>query len=173
LPERNHRSFTAKRDAIAAERNRLDTTRTGSTTLSQLLRRPAITYRDLPDALPGLPDEVALQVEIALKYEGYILREEAEAQRFRQMEDKQIPDWIDYATVPSLRTEARQKLGQIRPRTLGQANRISGITPSDLSILMVSMKRGPKNPVDEDVSVCAAEENLDGPPGHSGCCGDL
>jgi tRNA uridine 5-carboxymethylaminomethyl modification enzyme len=90
------------------------------------------------------------------------------------MEDKQIPDWIDYATVPSLRTEARQKLGQIRPRTLGQANRISGITPSDLSILMVSMKRGPKSPSDEDdASVCAAEENLDGPPGHSGCCGDL
>jgi tRNA uridine 5-carboxymethylaminomethyl modification enzyme len=174
LPERNHHVFTAKRDAIASERSRLDNTRSGSTTQSQLLRRPEISYRDLPDALPSVSDEVALQVEIALKYEGYILREEAEAQRFRQMEDKQIPDWIDYATVPSLRTEARQKLGQIRPRTLGQANRISGITPSDLSILMVSMKRGPKSPSDEDdASVCAAEENLDGPPGHSGCCGDL
>jgi tRNA uridine 5-carboxymethylaminomethyl modification enzyme len=151
----------------------LDRTRSGQTTLAQLLRRPEVSYRDLPDRHSDVTDEVALQVEIALKYEGYIMREEAEAVRFRQMEDKLIPDWIDYKTVPSLRNEARQKLGEIRPRTLGQANRISGITPSDLSILMVSMKRGPQVDREEDVSVCAAEENLDGLAGHSGCCGDL
>jgi tRNA uridine 5-carboxymethylaminomethyl modification enzyme len=173
LPERNHRAFVVKRDAIAKERSRLDRTRSGQTTLAQLLRRPEVSYRDLPDRHSDVTDEVALQVEIALKYEGYIMREEAEAVRFRQMEDKLIPDWIDYKTVPSLRNEARQKLGEIRPRTLGQANRISGITPSDLSILMVSMKRGPQVDREEDVSVCAAEENLDGLAGHSGCCGDL
>ncbi len=144
--------------------------------LSQLLRRPEISYQTLPGARPDISPEVALQVEIALKYEGYIQREEAEAARFRQMEDKQIPEWMDYETVPSLRKEARQKLGQIRPRTIGQANRISGITPSDLSILLVFMKRGPgaaPSATEEDQSVCAAEENLDGPPGHTGCCGDL
>jgi tRNA uridine 5-carboxymethylaminomethyl modification enzyme len=173
LPERNHRAFVVKREAIERERSRLDRTRSGQTTLAQLLRRPEVSYKDLPDRHADVTDEVALQVEIALKYEGYILREEAEAVRFRQMEDKQIPDWIDYETVPSLRKEARQKLGEIRPRTLGQANRISGITPSDLSILMVSMKRGPRVDLEDDRSVCAAEENLEGLAGHSGCCGDF
>ena len=175
LPERNYRVFASKREAIAEERQRLDSTRQGGHLLSQLLRRPEITYQTLPGGRADLAPEVALQVEIALKYEGYIQREEAEAARFRQMEDKQIPEWMDYETVPSLRKEARQKLGQIRPRTIGQANRISGITPSDLSILLVFMKRGPAETVPsvDDQSVCAAEENLDGLPGHTGCCGDL
>lgn len=83
-----------------------------------------------------------MQVEIAVKYAGYIDRQEDEVARFRTLEDKRIPDGMDYSLVPSLRSEARQKLTKIRPGTIGQAGRISGITPADISILLVSMKRG-------------------------------
>ncbi len=173
LPARNHRRFAAKRDSITAELERLNHTREGTHTLAQLLRRPEITYRTLPKSDPDLPEDIAQQVEINLKYEGYIQREQAEVARFRTLEDKQIPSWVDYQTVPSLRHEARQKLGKIRPVTIGQANRISGVTPSDISILLIWMKRPPAKAASESVDICAAEENLDGPPGHTGCCGDL
>jgi tRNA uridine 5-carboxymethylaminomethyl modification enzyme len=172
LPDRNYQKFVSKRDAIAAETSRLNQTRSGQFTLAQLLRRPEISHRDLPGTAPGISEEVALQVEIAMKYEGYIQREETEVARFRQMEDKQIPAWLDYAAVPSLRSEARQKLSKTKPITIGQASRISGISPSDISILLIWLKRGPSIP-DESPNVCAAEENLEGPPGHSTCCGDL
>jgi tRNA uridine 5-carboxymethylaminomethyl modification enzyme len=182
LPERNHRRFATKRDAITTELERLNRTREGTHTLAQLLRRPENTYRSLPNSDPDLPEEVAQQVEINLKYEGYIQREVEEVARFRTLEDKQIPAWLDYETVPSLRHEARQKLGKIRPVTIGQASRISGVTPSDVGILLIWMKRPPTTPSDPSNSppqststeeICAAEENLDGLPGHSGCCGDL
>ena len=81
------------------------------------------------------------QIEIAVKYEGYISRQEAEVGKLKSLEEKQIPANFDYALVPSLRNEARQKLGTIRPATLGQAARISGVSPSDISILMVWLKR--------------------------------
>jgi tRNA uridine 5-carboxymethylaminomethyl modification enzyme len=83
-------------------------------------------------------------VEIALKYEGYIERQEVEVEKFKTLEDKQIPGWLDYDTIPNLRPESRQKLKKIRPVTLGQASRIAGVNPSDISILMVWMKRGPQ-----------------------------
>jgi tRNA uridine 5-carboxymethylaminomethyl modification enzyme len=142
LPERNFTKFEHKKRAIAAEIERLENTRNGSETLAQLLRRPELSYRDLPDRASALSHEVIQQVEIAVKYEGYIDRQELEVARFRQLEDKQIPANFDYNTVHSLRTEARQKLNQIRPSTLGQASRISGVSPSDISILMVWLKRG-------------------------------
>jgi tRNA uridine 5-carboxymethylaminomethyl modification enzyme len=85
-------------------------------------------------------------VETALKYAGYIERQEGEVSKLRNLEDKKIPEWLDYSSVPSLRTEARQKLNQIRPATLGQASRISGVSPSDVSLVMIWMKRGPENP---------------------------
>jgi tRNA uridine 5-carboxymethylaminomethyl modification enzyme len=87
---------------------------------------------------------VKRQVEITVKYAGYIERQEVDVARFRQMEDKQIPDWLDYSAIVGLRNEARQKLSDHLPATLGQASRISGISPSDLSLVMVHMKRGPK-----------------------------
>ena len=89
--------------------------------------------------------------------------------KFKTMEDKQIPTWIDYNQVPSLRTEARQKLGKIRPTTLGQASRISGISPADVSLLMVCMKRGPRI----DLETCAAVEHLETDADAGSCCGDL
>lgn len=142
LPERNYRKFVQKRAAIAAELDRLNRTRQGSYTLAQILRRPEVAYADLPSTVPDLPPEVVQQVEITLKYEGYIERQESEVEKLRSLEDKQIPAWLDYNSVPNLRPEARQKLLKIRPVTMGQASRISGVSPSDLSILMVWMKRG-------------------------------
>jgi tRNA uridine 5-carboxymethylaminomethyl modification enzyme len=143
LPERNFRKFEVKRAAIESELVRLDKTRSGTETLAQLLRRPEISYADLPDRNESLSAEVVQQVEIALKYEGYIARQEIEVEKMKSLEDKQIPPWLDYAKVPSLRTEARQKLIKVQPVTLGQASRISGVSPSDIGILMIWMKNGP------------------------------
>ncbi len=146
LPERNYKRFQSKIQAIATEITRLDSLRSGPVTLTQLLRRPEVNYRDLPSIDPSLSDEIIQQVEIGIKYEGYIDRQEDDVAKFKKMEEKHIPDWLDYGTVPSLRKEARQKLTQIRPGTLGQASRISGVSPADISILMVWMKRGNGTP---------------------------
>jgi tRNA uridine 5-carboxymethylaminomethyl modification enzyme len=142
LSERHYRKFEAKREAFAAELNRLEKTRNGSETLAQILRRPEIGYRDIPNANLSLSEELIQQVEIAIKYAGYISRQDAEVAKVKNLEEKQIPESFDYATVPSLRKEARQKLTQIRPATLGQASRISGVSPADIGILMVWLKRG-------------------------------
>jgi tRNA uridine 5-carboxymethylaminomethyl modification enzyme len=169
LPSRNHSKFVTKETNIAAELTRLENTHSGQVSLAQLLRRPEISYADLPDKNASLTLDEVQQVEIALKYAGYISRQEEDVQKFKTMEDKQIPPWLDYATVPSLRKEARQKLDKIRPQTLGQASRISGVTPADISLLIVWMKRGPASAS----TVCAAAEHQveEGP--HSSCCGDL
>jgi len=142
LPARNARKLEAKRAAIENELARLEKTRAGADTLAQLLRRPEMTYANLPNRNADLPEEVIQQVEIFIKYEGYIARQEIEVAKLKSLEDKQIPAWMDYAKVPSLRTEARQKLAKIQPGTLGQASRISGVSPSDIGILMVWLKQG-------------------------------
>jgi tRNA uridine 5-carboxymethylaminomethyl modification enzyme len=146
LPARNYARFVDKQRQIQLELLRLDAIRDNGTPLSQLLKRSEVSYRELPGHRTELSDEVVQQVEIALKYAGYIDRQEQEVARFKTMEDKQIPSWLDYQSVPSLRNEARQKLGKIQPKTLGQASRISGVSPADISILMVWMKRGPAAP---------------------------
>jgi tRNA uridine 5-carboxymethylaminomethyl modification enzyme len=143
LSDRNFRLFEKKRSAIEGELLRLEKTRVGGETLVQMLRRPELAYSQLPSQDAGLAPEVIQQVEIAVKYEGYIARQEVEVAKLKGLEDKQIPSWLDYAKVPSLRTEARQKLAKIQPATLGQASRISGVSPSDIGILMVWMKNGP------------------------------
>ena len=142
LPARNARKLEAKRIAIENELARLEKTRIGTDTLAQLLRRPEMTYANLPDRNAELSEEVIQQVDIFIKYEGYIARQEIEVARLKSLEDKQIPTWMDYSKVPSLRTEARQKLARIQPATLGQASRISGVSPSDIGILMVWLKQG-------------------------------
>jgi tRNA uridine 5-carboxymethylaminomethyl modification enzyme len=142
LPDRNFAKFEAKKAAIENELTRLEKTREGPDTLAQLLRRPEITYSDLPQQNRDLSAEAIQQVEIALKYEGYIARQEVEVAKMKSLEDKKIPAWMDYSKVPSLRTEARQKLTKIQPGTLGQAARISGVSPSDVGILMIWMRQG-------------------------------
>jgi tRNA uridine 5-carboxymethylaminomethyl modification enzyme len=141
LPERNYRKFAAKRAAIEAEIARLESIRDGSETLARLLRRPEINYMDLPNRDHCLSADVIQQVEILIKYNGYLNRQEVEVNKLKSFEHKHIPASFDYSTVPSLRNEARQKLTKIRPATLGQASRISGVSPADLSILMVWLKR--------------------------------
>lgn len=145
LPKMNYRSFVAKQEAIRKEIARLETTRHGSSSLAQVLRRPEVSYKDLPNRDDNLTAEVTQQIEIELKYAGYIERQEAEVEKFREMEGKRIPDWMDYNQVPSLRTEARQKLSEVRPATLGHASRISGVSPADICLVMIWMKRGPQN----------------------------
>lgn len=141
LPEHSYCKFESKRKAIVAEIERLNNTRDGNFTLSQLLRRPEQTYSQLPKRVENLPPDVIQQIEISIKYEGYIDRQEIEVNKFKQLEDKQIPVQFDYTIVPSLRPEARMKLLKIRPSTIGQASRISGVSPSDISILLVWLKR--------------------------------
>jgi len=141
LPDRNHQQYMTKMVSINNEISRLLSTYYGSNSLGKILARPEVTYRNLPNRDETLPDEVVQQVEIAIKYAGYIERQEVEVKKFKSLEDKVIPRLFDFATVPSLRLEARQKLAQIRPATIGQAARISGVSPADISILMVWLKR--------------------------------
>lgn len=140
LPDRNYRLFISKRGSIEQELARLNSARVGSETLAQKLRRPETTYSSIPQARIDLAPDVVEQVEITLKYQGYIRRQEVEVERFNSLEDRAIPAWVDYDKVHSLRKEARQKLGKIRPTTIGQASRISGVSPSDVSVLIVWLK---------------------------------
>ena len=112
-------------------------------TLANLLKRPEITYQLLapidPERKP-LPDDVIFEVEINIKYEGYIKRQQQQVQQFKKLEGRRIPEQIDYDDVPSLRIEARQKLSKIRPSNVGQASRISGVSPADISVLLVYLE---------------------------------
>ncbi|MFW6237607.1 MAG: tRNA uridine-5-carboxymethylaminomethyl(34) synthesis enzyme MnmG [Halanaerobiales bacterium] len=111
--------------------------------LSRLLRRPELDYEDLKYFDPGLPDypeDVLDQVSIQVKYKGYIERQESQIKQFKKMEDKLLPEDIDYNEMETLRKEAREKLSRIRPRSLGQASRISGVSPADISVLMVYLE---------------------------------
>ena len=113
---------------------------TSGTTLAELIRRPELSYEKLSpidEKRPVLPYDVKEQVDINIKYDGYIKRQMRQVEQFRKMEKKKIPDDIDYDEIQSLRIEARQKLKQIRPASIGQASRISGVSPADISVLLV------------------------------------
>lgn len=141
LPDRNYDQVKAKEEIINDEISRLYKTHYTTNTLAKILSRPEIAYKDLPSRNESLSSEIVQQVEITVKYAGYIKRQELEVEKFKTLEDKTIPEAFDFSTVPSLRLEARQKLCKIRPATVGQAARISGVSPADISILMVSLKR--------------------------------
>jgi tRNA uridine 5-carboxymethylaminomethyl modification enzyme len=113
------------------------------TTLEQLLRRPELTIEEVYAIASLIPPEraVAEQVQIEIKYEGYIKRQLAQIEKLEKLEATAIPEGIDYSRVPSLSNEGREKLACFRPLTLGQAARIAGVRPSDISILMVCLKR--------------------------------
>ena len=122
----------------------------GSTTLKsgasikELIRRPELNYMALapidPER-PALPEDVQEQVNINIKYEGYIRRQMSQVKQFKKMEKKRIPEDIDYEDVGSLRIEARQKLSKIRPASIGQASRISGVSPADISVLLIYLEQ--------------------------------
>ena len=108
--------------------------------LFEALKRPDASLRDLPGA-PELASDVAEQVEITIKYGGYIERQQAEIERFRRMEEHLLPEDLDYLAMDGLRIEARQKLAAARPRSLGQAARVPGVSPGDVSVLMVYLEK--------------------------------
>lgn len=158
ISDERYETFLKKMDMIDNEIKRLENTvvpprvanpllesysstpiKTGAK-LAELIRRPELSYEKLtPIDLerPELPEAVWEQAEIKLKYEGYIKRQIAEAEQFKKMESRLLPEDIDYSDVYGLRIEARQKLNKIRPKSLGQASRISGVSPADISVLII------------------------------------
>lgn len=113
--------------------------------LSELIRRPELSYdktAPLDPDRPSLNDSVREQVNVQIKYEGYLAREQKQVEHFKKLEDKLIPEELDYDKVPSLRIEARQKLKDTRPVSVGQASRILGVSPSDISVLMIYIESG-------------------------------
>jgi tRNA uridine 5-carboxymethylaminomethyl modification enzyme len=144
--------FTTKRNQIIEERRRLETTRIGRDTLAQMLRRPEITYDHLPDRNKSLPTAVKESVEIEIKYEGYINRQIIDVERTVKTNSKIVPSNFDYLSVIGLSREAKQKLATIRPLTLGQASRISGVSPADIGLLAVWIKRFPTSGNDQPLT---------------------
>lgn len=115
--------------------------------VADLLKRPELSYDDLIQFAPSndvLPRTVKEQVQIQIKYEGYIAKAIEKVERVKKMEEKRIPDWINYDAINGLATEAKQRLKFIQPETLGQASRISGVNPADMSILTIYLEQGRK-----------------------------
>lgn len=115
-----------------------------SATLAELIRRPELSYEmtaGIDPARPDLSGEVGEQVNISIKYDGYLQRQMKQVEQFKRLESRRIPEEIDYDLVPSLRTEARQKLKQLRPYSIGQASRIAGVSPADISVLLVFLEK--------------------------------
>jgi tRNA uridine 5-carboxymethylaminomethyl modification enzyme len=139
------RQFIARRDAMQAGADLLRATRVGQTTAFELLRRPESTWNSITAALPALSAfgaDIGRQLEILAKYEGYIVREQKQIDRMAKDEEKLIPPTLDYAVITNLRTEAKQKFSKFTPRSLGQALRISGITPADVTVLAIHLMNG-------------------------------
>mgnify|MGYP000359046789 FL=1 len=113
---------------------------TSGTTLAELIRRPELSYEKIAPIdkhREELPYDVKEQVDINIKYDGYIKRQMRQVEQFKKLENKRIPENINYDEIQSLRLEAKQKLNQIRPSSIGQASRISGVSPADVSVLLV------------------------------------
>jgi tRNA uridine 5-carboxymethylaminomethyl modification enzyme len=141
LPDRHFELFTHRRDAIRQEIKRLNETRFGTETLAHILRRSEISYESLPTANLSLSEEMRHTVQSEIKYQGYVDRQMHQASKAQSLKEKRIPVGFDYAVVTGLSTEGRQKLMKLRPESIGQASRISGVTQADLSLLLVWLKR--------------------------------
>ncbi|MBB3868459.1 tRNA uridine-5-carboxymethylaminomethyl(34) synthesis enzyme MnmG [Geobacillus sp. NFOSA3] len=164
ISEERYQKFLAKKEAIEREKKRLKSyiikptkevqdviRQAGGSELkdgiraADLLRRPEMTYEHIKQLAPAeeeISPEVAEQVEIQIKYEGYIQKSLQQVERLKKMENKKIPEDIDYDAIHGLATEARQKLKQVRPLSIAQASRISGVNPADISILLVYLEQG-------------------------------
>jgi tRNA uridine 5-carboxymethylaminomethyl modification enzyme len=137
------RRFEQKQAQIAAGLAKLDATHYEQANLTKLLRRPETTWEQLVAILPELAEfsaEVAQQIDYDTKYAGYIARQEIDVARQRRLAEKRIPDGFDYGRLLHLRTEAKEKLARVRPISLAQASRITGITPADVALLMVHLE---------------------------------
>ena len=117
---------------------------TSGTTMAELIRRPELNYEALAPVDPNRPEldyDVVEQVNINIKYDGYIKRQQRQVEQFKKLESKLIPEDINYDEIQSLRIEAKQKLNEMRPSSIGQASRISGVSPADVSVLLVYLER--------------------------------
>ncbi len=129
------REYLAKRESVDIK---------GGISLYELLKRPEITYNSLSEideAMPELDRETSEEIEIVIKYEGYIKRQLQQAEQFKKLENKKVPKGIDFTAIKGLSIEARQKLNDINPANLGQASRISGVSPADVSVLMIHIEQ--------------------------------
>ena len=168
IPEERYQKLLRKEEWIESEIERMKRTNVGTskrvqdllerygstqlasgTSLAELIRRPELSYRSLkeidekrPEIPEELKEDVIDQVDIFIKYEGYISRQKRQVEQFRKLESKKIPEDIDYDSIKSLRIEAVQKLKEYRPVSVGQASRISGVSPADISVLLVYMGNG-------------------------------
>ena len=109
-----------------------------------MIRRPELSYEklaDIDEGRPKLPYDVEEQVNINIKYDGYIRRQMRQVEQFKKLENRKIPEDINYDEIKSLRIEAKQKLNAIRPASIGQASRISGVSPADVSVLLVYLTK--------------------------------
>ena len=166
IDEKRYQNLLKKEEQIAQEIDRVNHTNVGTsekvqqlldsygstrltsgTTLAELIRRPELSYdklKEIDEDRPDLPWDVAEQVNINIKYEGYIKRQMKQVEQFKKLENRKIPENIDYNEIQSLRIEAKQKLSQIRPASIGQASRISGVSPADISVLLVYLSAARK-----------------------------
>ena len=163
VPQQRAQQVEEKYEAVRREKNRLEATgvaasealnemleRRSSTPvansarLADLLRRPEIRYSDLlpfDPGNPGLPQAVTEEVEIQVKYAGYLLRQERQVEEFKKEESRLLPPDMDYGSIKGLRLEAQQKLDAIRPLSIGQAGRISGVSPADIAVLLIYLEQ--------------------------------
>ena len=163
VPQEQLRRVEEKYEAVRREMNRLEsngvpasdalnemlasrdsTPVTNSARLADLLRRPQVSYADIApfdQDRPELPTAVTEEVEIQIKYAGYLARQEKQVEEFRQAESRQLPADTDYNAIAGLRLEARQKLSDIRPMSIGQASRISGVSPADIAVLLIYLEQ--------------------------------
>ena len=143
--ERVRSTYVGVRPEVQELLSRFDSTPLVSgVTLSELIRRPELGYEriaPIDPERPELPADVREQVEISVKYEGYIQRQQIQVEQFKKLESRRLPDDIDYSQVGSLRLEAAQKLAMYRPASVGQASRISGVSPADISVLLVWLEK--------------------------------
>ena len=166
IDEKRYQNLLEKEEQIAQEIDRVNHTNVGTsekvqqlldsygstrltsgTTLAELIRRPELSYdklKEIDEDRPDLPWDVAEQVNINIKYEGYIKRQMKQVEQFKKLENRKIPENIDYNEIQSLRIEAKQKLSQIRPASIGQASSISGVSPADISVLLVYLSAAGK-----------------------------
>ena len=132
-------------DPELIERKRRDIAETGNQTFADILRRPAISYDDLAEiddeSRPQLGSNEKTEVEVMLKYDGYIRKQINEVEKLRNLENKKLSESLDYNSIRGLRLEARQKLSDIRPLTVGQASRISGVSPADINVLLIYLEK--------------------------------
>ena len=163
IPEKRYQGLLKKMEQIKKEKMRLEKTMVGASasvqsflekyksaslktaaSLAEILRRPEMKYvymKEIDPECPNLPFEVAEQVEIDIKYDGYIKRQLKQVEQFQKLEQKRIPEDLDYDQIPSLRLEAVQKLKLCKPISIGQASRISGVSPADLTVLLIYLEQ--------------------------------